>query len=94
MIVVRGSILQQLKKQHDFINSLSEEERSDIEESLMLFFFWNWEDYGQGLWSALDDQIKGIEDAGQEDSSRYPKLIDLRKKVVDFIKQEEHGNIS
>ena len=55
----------------------------------MLFFFWNWEDYGLGLWSALDDQIKGIEDAGQEDSSRYPKLIDLRKKVVDFIKQEE-----
>ena len=79
-----------MKKQHDFINSLSEEERSDIEESLMLFFFWNWEDYGLGIWSALDDQIKGIEDAGQEDSFRYPKLINLRKKVVDFIEQEKH----
>ena len=79
-----------MTKQHDFINSLSKEEHSDIEESLMLYFFWNWEDNGQGLWSALDDQIKGIEDAGQEDSSYYPRLITLRKKLVDFIKQEEH----
>ena len=78
-----------MTKQHDFINSLSEEERSDIEESLMLFFFWNWEDYGLGLWSALDDQIKSIEDSGQEDSSHYPRLLNLRKKVVDFIEQEK-----
>ena len=76
---------------NDFIyNNFSEEEEKEIKDSLYLYFFENWEDKGQGLWSALDDQIKGIEDAGQEDSSYYPILFNIRKKLVNFIKQEEH----
>ena len=75
---------------HDFIyNNFSEEEEKEIRDSLYLYFFENWEDKGQGLWSALDDQIKSIEDAGQEDSSFYPILINIRKKLVNFIKEYE-----
>ena len=74
---------------NDFIyNNFSEEEEKEIKDSLYLYFFENWEDKGQGLWSAMDDQIKSIEDAGQEDSSYYPILINIRKKLVTFIKQE------
>ena len=82
---------------NDFIyNNFSEEEEKEIKDSLYLYFFENWEDKGQGLWSALDDQIKSIEDAGQEDSSfkegyfLYPILINIRKKLVKFIKEGEH----
>ena len=76
---------------NDFIyNNFSEEEEKEIKDSLYLYFFENWEDKGQGLWSALDDQIKSIEDAGQEDSSFYPILINIRKKLVNFIKEGEH----
>ena len=72
---------------NDFIyNNFSKEEEKEIRDSLYLYFFENWEDKGQGLWSALDDQIKSIEDAGQEDSSYYPILINIRKKLVNFIK--------
>ena len=72
---------------NDFIyNNFSEEEEKEIKDSLYLYFFENWEDKGQGLWSAMDDQIKSIEDAGQEDSSYYPILINIRKKLVNFIK--------
>ena len=75
---------------NDFIyNNFSEEEEKEIRDSLYLYFFENWEDKGQGLWSALDDQIKSIEDAGQEDSSFYPILINIRKKLVNFIKEYE-----
>ena len=75
---------------NDFIyNNFSEEEEKEIKDSLYLYFFENWEDKGQGLWSALDDQIKSIEDAGQEDSSFYPILINIRKKLVNFIKEYE-----
>ena len=75
---------------HDFIyNNFNEEEEKEIKDSLYLYFFENWEDKGQGLWSALDDQIKSIEDAGQEDSSFYPILINIRKKLVNFIKEYE-----
>ena len=75
---------------NDFIyNNFSEEEEQEIKDSLYLYFFENWEDKGQGLWSALDDQIKSIEDAGQEDSSFYPILINIRKKLVNFIKEYE-----
>ena len=69
-------------------NNFSEEEEKEIKDSLYLYFFENWEDKGQGLWSALDDQIKSIEDAGQENNSFYPILINIRKKLVDFIKEE------
>ena len=75
---------------NDFIyNNFSEEEEKELRDSLYLYFFENWEDKGQGLWSALDDQIKSIEDAGQEDSSFYPILINIRKKLVNFIKEYE-----
>ena len=75
---------------NDFIyNNFSKEEEKEIRDSLYLYFFENWEDKGQGLWSALDDQIKSIEDAGQEDSSFYPILINIRKKLVNFIKEYE-----
>lgn len=75
---------------NDFIyNNFSKEEEKEIRDSLYLYFFENWEDRGQGLWSALDDQIKSIEDAGQEDSSFYPILINIRKKLVNFIKEYE-----
>ena len=75
---------------NDFIyNNFSVEEEEEIKDSLYLYFFENWEDKGQGLWSALDDQIKSIEDAGQEDSSFYPILINIRKKLVNFIKEYE-----
>ena len=75
---------------NDFIyNNFSEEEEKEMKDSLYLYFFENWEDKGQGLWSALDDQIKSIEDAGQEDSSFYPILINIRKKLVNFIKEYE-----
>ena len=75
---------------HDFIyNNFNEKEEKEIKDSLYLYFFENWEDKGQGLWSALDDQIKSIEDAGQEDSSFYPILINIRKKLVNFIKEYE-----
>ena len=74
---------------NDFIyNNFSEEEEKEIKDSLYLYFFENWEDKGQGLWSAMDDQIKSIEAAGQEDSSYYTILINIRKKLVTFIKQE------
>ena len=69
-------------------NNFSEEEEKEIKDSLYLYFFENWEDKGQGLWAALDDQIKSIEDAGQENNSFYPILINIRKKLVDFIKEE------
>ena len=75
---------------NDFIyNNFNEKEEKEIKDSLYLYFFENWEDKGQGLWSALDDQIKSIEDAGQEDSSFYPILINIRKKLVNFIKEYE-----
>ena len=81
---------------NDFIyNNFSEEEEKEIKDSLYLYFFENWEDKGQGLWSALDDQIKSIEDAELADSffagePAYPILINIRKKLVNFIKEGEH----
>ena len=69
----------------DFTQSLNDEEKENIKESLYLYFFENFEDEGQGLLTALSDQINSIEQAGLEGENYYPDLVKLQVKLENFI---------
>ena len=72
----------------DFTLSLSYEDKEYIKESLYLYYFLNFEDDGQGLLTALSDQINSIEQAGLEGEIYYPELVELRVKLENFIQKE------
>ena len=75
----------------DFTQSLSDEEKENVKESLYLYFFENFEDEGQGLFTALSDQINSIEETeGGVWEDYYPDLVKLQVKLENFILKGQH----